>query len=342
MRLSPRVAELAQALTECSPYDGAALTWLLPELRDLLGATFAGAYRPEATESGWAVDFMFGAGPDAEAQISAFRKYVSGLSADRFHGYDPCAVPVALRNVTTSLDDLRRLQGGAVVGSLASVLEAVGARGSDQIRVLLCNGPRLLSWVGATRSEPFTRRELAILRHISEPLRQRVRLEGQLRPGWPRALALDAALAALGRAAFLVGPRGAIEAANEEAERWLEHDAASVSAAIDRSQRAPSDDAPFSVTPLRMRGCPAYLLAIQGEARPTVADRVAAAQRRWGLSPRQARVLELVASGEPTKRVAEQLGCAAVTVENHITELFRRSGSKSRTDLVARLFALGP
>jgi DNA-binding NarL/FixJ family response regulator len=52
-------------------------------------------------------------------------------------------------------------------------------------------------------------------------------------------------------------------------------------------------------------------------------------------------VLELIAAGgHSNKEIATTIGCAEVTVENHVTELLRRSGAKSRTDLVGRLFTM--
>jgi DNA-binding CsgD family transcriptional regulator len=52
-------------------------------------------------------------------------------------------------------------------------------------------------------------------------------------------------------------------------------------------------------------------------------------------------VLELIAVGAHTnKEIAVTMGCAEVTVENHVTALLRRAGAKSRTDLVGRLFTL--
>jgi DNA-binding NarL/FixJ family response regulator len=81
------------------------------------------------------------------------------------------------------------------------------------------------------------------------------------------------------------------------------------------------------------------MLAIR-KAPPELAERILLVQQRWGLSVRQARVLELVANGESNKEIARALGCAEVTIENHLTELFRRSGARSRAGLVGRLFGL--
>jgi DNA-binding NarL/FixJ family response regulator len=62
-----------------------------------------------------------------------------------------------------------------------------------------------------------------------------------------------------------------------------------------------------------------------------------AVQSQWGLSTRHARVLELVSEGLSNKEIAGHLACAEVTVENHVTELFRKSGARSRAGLVGRL-----
>jgi DNA-binding NarL/FixJ family response regulator len=64
-----------------------------------------------------------------------------------------------------------------------------------------------------------------------------------------------------------------------------------------------------------------------------------AARRMWGLLPKQLRVLELLLTGASNKEIACALQCAEVTVENHLTALYRRAGACSRTDLVCRVFA---
>jgi DNA-binding CsgD family transcriptional regulator len=95
------------------------------------------------------------------------------------------------------------------------------------------------------------------------------------------------------------------------------------------------------VTQLTSEVLPGYRLAIWNERSPSATDHLAQAERDWGLTARQTRVLELIAVGAHTnKEIAVAIGCAEVTVENHVTELLRRSGAKSRTDLVGRLFTL--
>ncbi|PZR06945.1 MAG: hypothetical protein DI536_29180 [Archangium gephyra] len=60
-----------------------------------------------------------------------------------------------------------------------------------------------------------------------------------------------------------------------------------------------------------------------------------AAQARWSLTPRQLEVLSGLALGLSNKALMEELGCSVKTIETHVTELLRRSGSESRLSLVA-------
>lgn len=281
---------------------------------------------------------MSSAGDTAQAKGAAFREWVERLpDSDLFVSYDPYAIAAKQRNRAMRSRDLPH---GPVRENAEAILHVVGAGGRDLMRVLLCDGARLLSWVGAIRSERFTARELHAFRRVSDALRKRVRLEQLLRPHWPHALAIEAALDALDRAAFIVGPRASVQSMNARAAALLERGGRSVVDAICESQRQPSESAEFTVTPLAMPGCPTHLLAIQKLPRLGLTYRVAVARTRWNLTSRQAQVLEEIAAGAGNKEIAGRLSCALVTVENHVTELFRRSGTRSRTELVSRLFSL--
>ena len=311
------------------------MTWLLPELRELLGASFVGAYQPAATDRGWSLESMHGAGNDAHLRIRAFHRFVDQIpAADRFLAYNPYRVEIEQRNHPVLTSYFPR----AVVAEWQDRLfQAVGVSGQDQLRVLLCDGPRLLSWLGATRPEPFTAREAGVLRHLTAPLRRRLSLERQLRPSWSRGAAVDVALEALNRPAFVVGPRFVVEVANSLGRALLERDAKGLREAIRESERCPASG-PYSITRLTVPGHPVCLLAIEKDQRASIANLVAIAQGRWGLTACQTRVLELLVMGESNKEIAHRLSCATVTVENHVAGLYRRSGARSRADLVRRFF----
>lgn len=332
------VADLSHALSSWAPGDAPCADWLLPELRTLLRATFSGAYRPAAVDTGWSLDFMHGAGPGAKAYVKVFRDYVAQLptSEDFLVLGNPHLVQPDQRNKVMLMPELIRRRPEERGEMFVSLFRALGILGHDQIRVQICDGPRQLAWIGATREEPFTGREVRLLRRLRGPLRERFRLERQLARPEILAGALEAALEALAAPAFVVGPSYRIEVANRAGLTWLARDRRATIESIRRSARGGAQAGAFAITRLGRVGDPAYLLAIGRESNG-LAERVALAQERWGLSVRQARVLELVATGASNKDIATALACAEVTVENHVTELFRRSGARSRAGLVGRL-----
>lgn len=63
--------------------------------------------------------------------------------------------------------------------------------------------------------------------------------------------------------------------------------------------------------------------------------------RLYGLSPREREVLVWVVRGEPTKRIAHQLGLSAHTVQDYLDKACDKVGVRGRKALVARLFRDG-
>lgn len=59
--------------------------------------------------------------------------------------------------------------------------------------------------------------------------------------------------------------------------------------------------------------------------------------RRYGLSPREAEVAELVLRGYANPVIASTLGIASTTTKRHLTRIFDKIGVDSRTQLVSRL-----
>jgi DNA-binding CsgD family transcriptional regulator len=59
--------------------------------------------------------------------------------------------------------------------------------------------------------------------------------------------------------------------------------------------------------------------------------------RRYGLSPREAEVAELVLRGYPNPVIASTLGIAPTTTKRHLTHIFDKIGVDSRTQLISRL-----
>ncbi|KUL30885.1 LuxR C-terminal-related transcriptional regulator [Actinoplanes awajinensis] len=61
-----------------------------------------------------------------------------------------------------------------------------------------------------------------------------------------------------------------------------------------------------------------------------------------GLTQREQDVLALVAAGEPTRRIAGQLGISTETVDTHIRASMRKLGARTRTEAAALAFAAPP
>ena len=59
--------------------------------------------------------------------------------------------------------------------------------------------------------------------------------------------------------------------------------------------------------------------------------------RRYGLSPREAEVAELVLRGYGNPAIASMLGITPATTKRHLTRIFDKIGVDSRTQLVSRL-----
>ncbi len=81
--------------------------------------------------------------------------------------------------------------------------------------------------------------------------------------------------------------------------------------------------------------------AVEGTARtaPPRAGRVRSAAQRWGLTPREGEVLDLVVQGMTNKEIASRIGCQEGTVEVHVSKTLKKSGAGNRAGLAALVWA---
>ena len=207
----------------------------------------------------------------------------------------------------------------------------------DQVRVLVCDGPSLLSWVGAFRPDAFTDRESRLLQALVPALRDRLRLERQL-GDVPLALAaLPAVLEGIGAPAFVAGSSGEVALANASALALLERGRGVVRAALSAEIAARGPNR-YTVTRLSLPGCPAWFLCVERERPPDPGPRAAAFAARHDLTDRQAEVVALAVRGLANKTIAAHLRCAEATVEMHLTVVFGRTQAASRAELVAQFW----
>lgn len=332
-----RAAEASACLATVVDGGPPGLAALVPELRRLLGTELGLAFGIGDRGEGLAVDFIFGYGAPIQQVRIAMDEEMRRTGA-RFGGFDARRPERRQRNVPLTLREMLNLQE-APPPVIRDLYPRFGIAGLDQLRVLVCDGPALLAWVGGFRSAPFVERDKQLLSALVPALRRRLRLEAHLGQAPVAIAALAAALEALGTAAFVVKRSGAVVHANAAGRALLDRDRRGVMGMLLDRLRGTATDR-FDLMELQ-GGVKDHYLALLREATADPLPRAAAAARRWGLTPREAEVLGRLARGEPNKTIAATLGCSPNTVELHVSAILAKAGCESRAQLVAR-FWTGP
>lgn len=159
---------------------------------------------------------------------------------------------------------------------------------------------------------------------------------------------------------LVLDPDDGIESANGAADTWLDELGADdrspddlptvVRAVAAQSRRVATDDGTRAsarvLTPagrwavvrgsMLGDGSDARVAVIMEPVRPIeMAPLIADA---YGLTDREREVTELVARGLTTNEIAAELHLSPYTVQDHLKAIFERTGTRSRGELVARLF----
>jgi DNA-binding CsgD family transcriptional regulator len=258
--------------------------------------------------------------------------------------YNPTRPEPRQRNRALTFQELTVLNGGVSFGMVQEGYPRLGVGGSDNMRILICDGPTLLAWVGVFREEALGSREQRLLQQLAAPLKHRLLLDLHLERAQLRAAALDVTLELLPYEAYVVhisSRRVRVVLANRLAHTALDTNRSAVHEALRRATAAPNDSSEFTVLSFIERGLPDYALITRRTGRvDRLTHNLAIARQRWGLTPRQMQVLALLARGLANKTIALQLECAESTVELHVTALLSRTQSESRAALVASLWSL--
>jgi DNA-binding CsgD family transcriptional regulator len=322
--------------------------WIGERLRVALGVEVAGTYAVQEGERG------------IEIAACAFSSTASGEGEElsrRFVGFcarrgtllgtfDPLAVArsqrdrVVLTPSTSSLVTRRRPWGALRPQDYPIVQEALDVifRPLDldvpQARALICDGPRLLAWVGLLMRRPRPA-AVASFRSILPAIRARFLVEQRLAAADLASGAMAAALDALPTAAFLITVGRHVAHANRLGRAWIDQDPRGARAAL-LSRRGP-DAARFEVT--RLAGVDGHVLAMLRAAPDEASPRVAVAARHWRLTPREADVLRWLTRGASNGRIAAELGCAERTVEIHVGRILAKADAESRGEVIARVWS---
>jgi len=324
-RLRAIEAELARL-----PLDGTpALATLMPPIGELLDIERPIAYGLDCTDSGLRCAFAHGAvlrgvAADIDASLSASNPL-------RWARYNPFCPEPHQRNRVRSLTPADCVGLGNVAMLRRQRLDRL-----HQIRVLVCDGPVLLAWVGGADGDPITAHQEQLLARLVPALGRRLALERRMQRADLVPAALDHLLDRLGQAAYLVGPRGALWHCNAAGARRLERGGAALLARLRRATRG--GDPEIGARPLVASGMRGTLLVERAAASERPVAQLAAA--RWALTPRQAEVLALVLAGHTNARIAVELGIAPGTVELHVSAILARAEADSRAALVAAAWAI--
>lgn len=208
------------------------------------------------------------------------------------------------------------------------------------LRLLICDGGRLLAWIGVFRDTQFSQEAALEMQSLAPVLLRRLKLEEQLATAPIAATALVAALNHIGGRAVLVDARGAPVAVNSRAKDWLDTDYGAASAELAGALSPGARDSRFDATPVLVPGYPPHHLLVDRITSPggsAASDRAAA---RWRLTRREAQVLAHLVQGESNPAIACSVGCTIRTVEFHVTNLLRKAGCASRAELSAAVWTL--
>jgi DNA-binding CsgD family transcriptional regulator len=337
-----RIRALEDALLTI-PCDEQEIAPVTPEamgaLQELLGADAVCAYslRQAKHSDRQEVSSHRALGLDTRAFEVLFPAFVAGQTV-QWGAYNPgCPEPSQRNRVVTVTS--RELRARAIPIAL-DLFPKVGVGGSDQMRVLVCEGPSLLAWVGAWQAGGFEPHQEAILAALIPALQKRLQTV-RLLEGGSRNCVVEAALDAIGRAAFVVAGAGRIVEANRFGRELLEREGRFLRAEVVAAVGARAAHPRWDVIPVEGRGrAPEVLVLARAWTAERVAAQIALATAQWTLTPRQREVLAKVAEGNANRTIAAMLGITERTVEVHVTALFEKAQVECRAELVARVYTL--
>lgn len=328
-----RVEALAAELEVFQERHCACVPAVLSELHDLLDLNVALSYRVVPDHDGWAFDFLHVHGDITKSHFSDV--FGAALeNAATLGAYDPVRPPRKQQNQVVR--PRRLMPAQAWSDSAAGVAErALRLDVFDEMRVLICQGPTITAWVGGFRTEPFGKRDHALLAALVPALRRRLELERRLSSFELSEQTLDAVLEAIDAAAFVVRPSGHVTRANGGGRAMLQH--ANVKQALrDAMAGAPG----YQVTPIGSPGMAHHYLITVDVSKNTSIERVIEDRRAsWALTKRQTEILRRLIRGDRNQTIAGDLGVSCRTVEQHVSALLEKAGTHSRGQLIAAFWA---
>lgn len=328
-----RMRELAGDLATVNEGGPPALSWIVPALRDLLDAQKAAACVYAQRGDGLCLERGC-VDKIADGLVPATDSFLADKTVG-WTAFNAMRPEPKQRNVALTLSEVKLTTGVQTASILTDVYARFGLLRDDQLRVLVCEGPSLLAWIGLFQSAPFEARQKRMLAHLIPAIHRRLSMERLLRqaPG-TRAL-LDAALEAIPAPVVVLDGRGALLEANAAGAGWLAGDRAGHRELLRQAIRGRAVPGMFQVTAVKMNpAVTRYLVVFKGD--PSTAHAWRTASFAWGFSKRESQVFALLARGLTNRAVAADLAIAERTVEAHLTSMFEKAQVETRAELVVR------
>jgi DNA-binding CsgD family transcriptional regulator len=321
------------------------MSWLPAHLPEAVGGEVAFSYDLEAVTNGCAVTFSHWHGfaravPELHRDLNA---YFSN-AGDAWGMFNPSrpearqrnqaiAIPPgsALRRRTSALGSwLHRIGFDEPARSLAvrrtiethdRLFAALGVRDTAQLRVLLCDGARLMAWIGVLQEGAFSRQACARLAKLAPLIRTRMRREHRMSRPWSQRL--GQVLSLITEPAMIVDEAGRIISSNDA--RWS-------AAALDRTGAEDLDA-------IDLTNDRTLALVLPRKSRRSLDAALCAVAAELRISGRQADVLRQVIWGRSNQEIAQALDLLEATVERRVAQLLRASRLASRSALIAMIWS---
>lgn len=323
---------------------GSAIPGILPAARGALACESLLVLSPLERITGWDIErFDHDNFPDGDAFRDRFLRFFE-TAPRRYAWYDASRPEPEQRNRV--IEAVAMIPPAELLASriYREVIEPSGLHRHRQPRVLVCDGPSLLGWFGSFHPEPFDARQNRLLAALVPALQARMRIERQLAHTTRVRAVLDHALDQIGAPAFVIGASGNVLEASTSAFALFATRRGEITMAIADAiagRPAAVGGLALELTRIAEPGTPACYLAVvrAGSSDARIASAVLAASVRWGLTPRQREVLELVVRGIATPTIAAQLRVSARAIELHLTALFARAQVDNRSALISAVLA---
>lgn len=310
---------------------------LIPLVQELTELENVGLYALRNVTGRWGVERWHAVNAMRVAESRARAMFEHSAEFPLY--YHPLSAPAGQRNrVVDALIWIKRHAPGTWEQSpmYRQVLAPLGISQYHQPRALLCDRAAVVGWFGGMHPRPATPRQLHLVGRLVAPMRKRLIAERALRASPTVHAALESMLDRIGSPAFLVNGRGMLIEANAAGRSLVDERGREIGAAISDAIAGRASNLALELISIRDGAVPAWVAVVKDASLDSrIVATVRCATHRWGLTPRQACVLERVVRGHANATIAADLSISERAVELHITALFDKVGVESRSALVA-------